>query len=53
MCGYRTRASSDSSACFDGKHADRADWEVVLLETVLSRYEIPWHKTLCVIGSFL
>lgn len=38
MRGYRSRASSDSSASFDGKHADRADWEVELLETVLQQY---------------
>lgn len=44
MCGYRSRASSDSSACFDGKHTDRSDWEVELLETVPLRYEIPRHK---------
>lgn len=52
MCGYRSRASSDSSACFDGKHTDRSDWEVELLETVLLRYEIPRHKASCVILFF-
>lgn len=38
MCGYRSREHLQPPLLLDGKHTDRADWEVEILETVLQIY---------------